>query len=459
MRRALVICCSILGAACGRAPAPARVPPTAEFLVVTADSTLWVRVDAGGIKLHGAPLRLAQVDGRFLELYVADDDRSFQDAVFISQRVYARDLVRGDSTVIWRDARVLTAAVAWGKQHPESVPLGPDDEEDEQPRRRHVLDVALLNMHDHWLSIRTHEDIGGEREPLVHQTDREVRNVTTGARATLRELFGDAESARFLADGERQLAAARDSAARLPRDQREAARAPVAMLALRDTRFALTVDSGRPGVELLAAASRFTETDPTLVLQAMSAAAASWWSAAERVRHPDSVMTAGAHGAVVRWKRGGSTLLARIDTGSGPTALILRDSGQREFAVATVTGPVQSVIWLDQSPPDSVTRAALVRAFSEAAFYSDEVRTARGPARHARPSTRNVHDHVVPRAPTSARLASRNVAAHDADRREQPGPRLRRGHPEHDRHDGRHLGDAPRARDVRDREHRPRGLP
>lgn len=452
MRRLFLVVTSMMGVACSRLGNSAP-PPAAEFLVTTAESTFWVRADSTGIKRRAAPLRLAQVDGRFVELYVADDDHSFQDAIFVSQRVYARDLISGDSTVIWRESRVLNAAVSWGQLHPDAVPLGPDDEEEQRPLRRHVVDVALLGVHDRWLSIRTHEDIETRREPLKHQTARAVIDVTSGAQTSLGELFGAEQARHILAEGERQLAGARDSADRLPRAQREAARDPVRLLALSDRRFALDVADGRPAAELLAASDQFTVRDPTLVLRTVPVNSATWWSASERARHPDTTLSPASGAVLSRWRRGRYEVVARADTGNGPTTLALRDSLAHEYPVAAVSGAVESITWLDAPALATESRAALMRAFSDAAYYSDEVRTARWAPRAARPTLRSLHAWYRPHAPAVERIAARNVAAHDADRREQPRARLRRGDPLHDRLGGGDQRHAPRACDLRDGQH------
>ena len=56
-------------------------PPAADFVLSAGDSSFWVTSEGGAIRFRGAPLELARVDGRFYELYVADDDRSYEDAV------------------------------------------------------------------------------------------------------------------------------------------------------------------------------------------------------------------------------------------------------------------------------------------------------------------------------------------------------------------------------------------
>jgi hypothetical protein len=447
MRRLVLALSCLAGAACRRDLPPP--PPAAEFLVATADSTFWVQADTGGIRVRGAPLRLAQVDGRFVELYVADDDRSFDDAVFVSQRVYARDLLRGDSTVIWRDTLILPMAVDWGRRHPDAVPLGPDDEENERVSLRATVDVALLGTWGRWVSLSVHHDIERAGAPLAHRTDRATVDAGSGQGGTLETLFGASRAADILVAGERQLAAARAAADDQPEASRERARRVTARLGLSERRFALAVDSARPAAELLATYDAVSPDDPALVLAAIAAPEAPWWTAAERARHPDALPAASS--GTQRWTRPRYALEASQDSVGGPTGLALRDATGRRFPVAVLHGAVGAVTWLDAPAPDSATRAALTRAFAEAAHYNEEVRTARAPA--SRPSVRLAHALLAPRAPAGARLVSRDVAPHDADRREHPRPRLRRVDPRDDRHHRGDLGHAPRAGDLRHGQH------
>src|SRR4051812_26148718 len=97
----------VAGAACrDAAPPPAGSPPAADFVLAAGDSSFWVTSDHGTVRMRGAPLELARVDGRFYEIYVEDDDRSFEDAVLIGQRIYRRDLVSGDSLLVYEDTIV-----------------------------------------------------------------------------------------------------------------------------------------------------------------------------------------------------------------------------------------------------------------------------------------------------------------------------------------------------------------
>src|SRR3954468_5569471 len=86
----------ILAGACtqrdGSSTANAAPPPNAEFLVATQDSTFWVSTAGAKLRARGAPLTLAQFDGKFYEVFLADDDRSYRDALLVGLRLYRRDL-------------------------------------------------------------------------------------------------------------------------------------------------------------------------------------------------------------------------------------------------------------------------------------------------------------------------------------------------------------------------------
>ena len=111
--------------ATGRPLAP---PPRAEFLLSSADSTFWVATTSGTTRVRGAPLVLARYDGRFFEVYGADDDRSYDDALLVGERLYRRDLITGDSALVFADTTVPRIAGEYARAHPDERPLSPDEE-------------------------------------------------------------------------------------------------------------------------------------------------------------------------------------------------------------------------------------------------------------------------------------------------------------------------------------------
>jgi hypothetical protein len=65
LRRTLALAVVVAASACRRAaPATAR-PPIADFVLSAGDSSYWVTSADGAVRVRGAPLELARVDGRF----------------------------------------------------------------------------------------------------------------------------------------------------------------------------------------------------------------------------------------------------------------------------------------------------------------------------------------------------------------------------------------------------------
>src|SRR5262245_30570919 len=100
---------ALLWAACSGSnnrASPDSPPPRAEFLLGSADSTFWVATTSGETKVRGAPLVLAQYDGKIYEVYAHHEDLSYPDALLLGDRVYRRDIATGDSTVVFADTTV-----------------------------------------------------------------------------------------------------------------------------------------------------------------------------------------------------------------------------------------------------------------------------------------------------------------------------------------------------------------
>jgi hypothetical protein len=76
----------VASTSCGgeKSATPSAVPH-ADFIVATADSTYWITSVPQGLRVRGVPMLLARVDGRFREIYVADDDRSFYNAALVAR--------------------------------------------------------------------------------------------------------------------------------------------------------------------------------------------------------------------------------------------------------------------------------------------------------------------------------------------------------------------------------------
>lgn len=109
---------------------PAPEPPVAEFLVADGSATYWVQSGPRGITARVSPLILTTANDRFYQVYVGESARSYSDAVFITEPVFRRDLVTGDSTLLLEDSVVGK----WEKHYlalsPGARLLDPDDAEE-----------------------------------------------------------------------------------------------------------------------------------------------------------------------------------------------------------------------------------------------------------------------------------------------------------------------------------------
>src|SRR4051794_18481478 len=103
----------------GRTKPLASPPPATEFILAAGDSAYWVTTGASGVHVRGAPIELARVDQKFIEVYVVDDDHSYDGADLVGQSVYARDLHTGDSTRIFTDSLVPALARQYAREHPD----------------------------------------------------------------------------------------------------------------------------------------------------------------------------------------------------------------------------------------------------------------------------------------------------------------------------------------------------
>jgi hypothetical protein len=78
------------------------------------------------------------------------------------------------------------------------------------------------------------------------------------------------------------------------------------------------------------------------------------------------------------WPREGFTLIGRnADTPMARVAFALRDDAGTEWKLGSMPSPVLRVMWLGDSTDAPGTRAALTKAFNEAAFYSQDTRIVR----------------------------------------------------------------------------------
>ena len=383
-------------AACSRSSSPredaAGPPPRSEFLLVAGDSTYWVRTGSAGTRVRGAPLSLARYGGRFYEVYVGDDDRSFFDAVFVGQRIFRRDLVAGDSVQVYGDSTIALAARRYGAAHPDEEPIDPNEEGSEHPRLSVTTEVDLVASLGPFLTFDVHADRQVGDGVAVSSTRRAVLDLRSGRRLRVADVVGRDRSAAVLAEGKRRFVAAVDSV-RSARDERALlARRALAQFVFDPASFGLDVVERTPAVEFLVPGAGDEAGGLTLPLEPIPIQPPPAWWEGLAAAFPES-LRAPAAGGGVQWARDGGGVEARYDSATAGYTLLLHAArpgggGQGEWQLGHVQGPVRQLYWLDDPPLDSASRHALARAFDESALYSDEARTVAWRAAPHRPASR-----------------------------------------------------------------------
>ncbi|MCX5766399.1 MAG: hypothetical protein NTZ43_04120 [Gemmatimonadetes bacterium] len=348
--------------------------PKADFLVSGGDSTYWVTSDSAGLKMRGAPLLLARVEGRFVEVFGVDDDHSYADAVYVGQRLFVRDLVRGDSVELMADTVVPRLARDYARAHPRELPLGPDEEGNPQPTISATADIEVLTVHGPYLSYEYHVDIDtlmGERHAAAHRVRRGVIDLRTASAVRVSALFGEGESQRVELEAVREWNARRDS---LIGETRPDARRELSALVVDPSSFELRDRAREPEVMFSLPMETHTDLSPRApTLAGRPVAPSLWWSAIREQLStgPDSLR---------RWERPGFTVEVRAE--GEHARVVLVGPARREFSAGLVATPVDRMQWLDASVNDEARRA-LRKAFADASLHSENSRVAAASARGA----------------------------------------------------------------------------
>ena len=374
--RSLTIAAALVaGASCRERSAETAAgppPPAADFVLSAGDSAFWVTSAGGTVHVRGAPLELARVDGRFYELYVADDDRSFQDANFIGQRMYRRDLLAGDSVLVYEDTLVPRLAREYARRHPDDAPLGEQDEPSDDPRWSATSTLDLSDVHGPFVSVALHTDVERDDAPHWHTSRRGVIDLRGRGMVSLAAVVG-ADSALPAIERERAAAlqAARERVRASASEDGASAASLLSYYHLDPGGFAITTIDGAPAVAYALSGTGDGDAGHLLPLDPIRIGEPAWWPGVAATLPVSSV----GHGRDV-WRHGNYEVVVRYDSTSGPARLVLRDSTSREWTIARVPGSAARIFWLDAPAIDSTARAALTRAFDESTLYDDAVRTA-----------------------------------------------------------------------------------
>lgn len=343
--------------------------PIAEFLLSAGDSTYWIENRGTGLKLRGSPMVIARVENRFTELYVVDEDRSYENALFVGQRLFQRDLITGDSTEIFRDTMVPRLAEQYEARNPEARRLEPDEDPVNEPAISASAEVSVLAVHGPFLSLEHHVDTAGAGDDSWHMTRHLVLDLRTGKQVGLQDILGAEAASSVVARGRTLFRETSDS---VRRDRRPAARRAARALErfrFDPTSFSLVAPNGTLMVAFSSPGNGSGGEGFVLPLRPLPVTEPAWWVDA-REALPTTTREREEY-----WKRAAYTVKAVYDTAS-PVRLFVMDSTGREFAVGSLTAPIHRIYWLDTPPIDRVQRNALTRAFNEAAMYDESARTA-----------------------------------------------------------------------------------
>jgi hypothetical protein len=344
--------------------------PSASFLVVAGDSTFWVTMKAHGPVVRRSPILLAKYGGRFYEVYVTDDDRSFYDAVIMGQRVYRRDIVTGDSVAIYEDPEIATLAREYGAKHPGERPLAPDEDEADNPSLVATTETDIIDVVGPFATLERSIDRDRPDGSAIHETHRRVIDLRFARRASLRDLVEDTVRTRLVREGKAAVAVVFDSV-RHSRDARAALAADMLGHFSFDTAsFSVVVSGGRPAVAFLVPGQGKDAGGYTLPLPALPIPPGDWWSDI-RPTVPDSALA-----NADLWRNQRYDVIARYDATLDDALLVVRSPDGKEWPVTRIPATVQRIHWLDGAANDTTITRALSRAFDEAALYAGETRIA-----------------------------------------------------------------------------------
>jgi len=414
--RATIACAALftMAAGCSSRPRLKESPPAAEFLVTAGDSAFWVTTTEGRLRLRRAPLTLANVRGRFYELYVTDDDRSYFDALLVGQRIYRRDLVSGDSVPVFEDRRVNGIARAYAAEHPGERRLDADEEGSDEPHTVATSDAELLDVVGPLLSFAYSTNIDIANVEDSHVMRHSVVDLRDGSTATLHGVFGDSVAHRIIAEGRAAYRIVIDSVRRASGvDGRRAARA-IDTFQFDSTSFAIVDIDGAPMVGFYVPGKGGPGGGLSLPLPHVRAPQPAWWAEIAA-----TVPKLSADSVSEVWDGPRYDVIARYDTSGDFATLVVRDSTRREWNATRLPTPARRVYRLDTPDVDTTVVRGLSRAFDESSLYSGAARTVLGPARARANVVVQVSHAVRPMSPARRTRSASRPPTHRRDRRER----------------------------------------
>lgn len=364
LRRAVACVASLALAACGKTPEAPPRPPTGEFLLAAGDSTYWIRSGPEGVRVRSAPILLTRVDGKFYEVFVADDVHDFDNASFASAKAFRRDITRDDSLLIFADSTVDREGIAWRRAHPQAAELEPDDvDPDAAPPTLVTDDIEVVDVHGPWLTYTysLNVDVAGRTNHL-HTRRRGVLDLRDGSRASIAAVFGASEATRMNMAGALAFAALRDSIRNSKDTRGTMARQALGSFAFDTMNYGITDVGLEPAVSFEVSGAAADGEAISLFLPLEKVAAPAWWGDVKATLPGWS-----SDSAKMLWSRDGYQVVARPAVNGDVIFVSLYDrpatGAPHSWPIAAVPSPAYQLIPLDAPPVDSATRIALSRAF------------------------------------------------------------------------------------------------
>ncbi|MEP7347955.1 MAG: hypothetical protein ABI877_21990, partial [Gemmatimonadaceae bacterium] len=345
-------------------------PPQVSLIVSAGDSTYWLTTLGGKTMVRSAPFLLAQVDDRFYEIFIADQDRSFVDAVIVGQRVYKRDLITGDSTLLLDDDLTRDVARRYATEHPGEEPLGVDEEENPDAGTIASTDTQIIEVLGPYLTYEQHTDLDGPWLRGTHTSRRGVIDLRTATPVTLEALVGPGGASALQLRGVSLLGSTSDSIRSMRGARAARAKEAIAGFVFDSASFSLIESAGAPAVAFFVPGRGVRAAGYALPLEPIDIPSGTWWKPV-RETLPTSIP-----GGDDFWPGKEHDVVARNDSTGERAIILLRPAAStREWKIASVQAPVRRVARITIGRDDKASEA-LSRAFDDALLYSGAARTA-----------------------------------------------------------------------------------
>ena len=169
---------------------PAPTPPSAEFLVADAGSTYWVRSGPRGISARTSPLILTSANNRFYEVYVGEVTRSYEDAIFVREPIYSRDVLTGSKKLLWEEGKVSAWEKAYLTRNP-SARLLDSEEDGDFVTEAGTAEADILAVVGPYVLFEHRAILDRDEEVQEQDSSRGAIDIRSGSSVTLDALVKD----------------------------------------------------------------------------------------------------------------------------------------------------------------------------------------------------------------------------------------------------------------------------